>query len=110
MQSPLQVVFHDLERSDAIEEAVRKHAADLDNHYDRITSCRVVVGAPHRQHHKGRIYSVRIDLNLPRKEIIVNKDHADDHSNEDVYVAINHAFKAAKRQLDEHTRKLNKHH
>ena len=47
MESPLQVVFHDLERSDAIEEAVRKHAADLDNHFDRITSCRVVVGAPH---------------------------------------------------------------
>ena len=106
MESPLQVVFHDLERSDAIEEAVRKHAADLDNHFDRITSCRVVVGAPHRHHSHGRIYSVRIDIHVPRKEIVVNKDHGDDQSHEDVYVAINHAFKAAKRQLDAYSRKL----
>jgi ribosomal subunit interface protein len=110
MQSPLQVVFHDLERSDAIEEAVRKHAAELDTHFDRITSCRVVVGAPHRSQHRGRIYSVRIDIGVPRKEIIVNKDHGDDQSHEDVYVAINHAFKAARRQLDEYARKIRGNH
>ena len=109
MQSPLQIVFHDLERSDAIEEAIRRHADDLDTHFDRITRCRVVVGAPHRHSRHGRIYSVRIDLSVPRKEIIVNKDHGDDHSNEDVYVAINHAFKAAKRQLDDYAEKLRDH-
>jgi len=113
MQSPLQVVFHDLERSDAIEDAVRKQAAELDTYFDRITACRVVVGAPHRSQHKGRIYSVSIDLSVPRKEIIVNKDHSDDQANEDVYVAINRAFKVARRQLEDYARKLRgdvKHH
>jgi len=34
MQTPLQVVFHDLERSDAIEEAVRGLAEELESHFD----------------------------------------------------------------------------
>lgn len=106
MPIPLQVAFHDLERSDAIEDAVRKHAEELEQLSDRITNCRVVVGAPHRSQTHGRIYSVRIDVSVPRKEIIVNKEHGDDQSHEDVYVAINHAFKSASRQLRVYTRKL----
>ena len=106
METPLKVVFHDLERSDAIEEAVRRHAAELEHFYDRITSCRVVVEAPHRSKHRGRIYSVRIDLSVPRKEIIVNQSGGLDHAHEDVYVAIGHAFKAATRQLEDHVRRM----
>ncbi|MDJ0522579.1 MAG: HPF/RaiA family ribosome-associated protein [Planctomycetota bacterium] len=106
MQTPLQVVFHDLERSEAIEDAVRRHAEELERHFDRITSCRVVVEAPHRHQHKGRTYAVRIDIAVPRKEIVVNREPGRDEKHEDVYVAINDAFKAAKRQLKDYAQKL----
>lgn len=106
MQTPLQVVFHDLERSEAIEDAVRRHAEELENHFDRITKCRVVVEAPHRSSHRGRVYSVRIDIAVPRKEIVVDRDSGRDEKHADVYVAINDAFKAAKRQLSDYAQKL----
>ena len=106
MQTPLQVVFHGLERSAAIEEDVRRHAAELEKHFDRITRCRVVVDAPHQSQHKGRVYAVRIDLSVPRKEIVVDHHQGDKQAHEDVYVAIHDAFKAAARRLDDHAQRL----
>ncbi len=106
MQTPLQVIFHDLERSEAIEQAVERHAVDLERHFDRITSCRVVVEAPHRSQHKGRVYAVRIELGVPRKDIVVTREPGRDEKHEDVYVAIGDAFKAAKRQLRDYAQKL----
>ena len=106
MQRPLQIVFHELERSEAIESAVRRHAEDLEHFFDRVTSCRVVVEAPHRRHHRGRVYNVRIELGVPRKTIVVDRPHHLDHAHEDVYVAITDAFHAARRQLEDHVRKM----
>lgn len=41
-----------------------------------ITGCRLRVEVPHRQHQKGKRLHVRIDLNLPGKEIIVKREPA----------------------------------
>ena len=40
---------------------------------------------------------MRVDLTAPGREIVVNRQHA-----EDVYVALRDAFDAAKRQLDDY--------
>ena len=104
MQIPLQITFHGMERSDAIEAKIREKAAKLDRFHSRLTSCRVVVEVPHRHHHKGKLFSVRIDMTVPGGELVVNRDSSD-HSHEDVYVAIRDAFNAAIRQLEDHARK-----
>ena len=44
MQLPMQIVFRDLDRSDAIETAIREKANKLDQFFDRIMSCRVTAG------------------------------------------------------------------
>lgn len=104
MQIPLQISFRDFDRSEAVEERVREKVAKLEQYYDRITSCRVVIEAPHRQHHKGKLYHVRIDVTLPGEEIVVARDSKDDHAHEDVYVAIRDSFEAMRRQLKKHIR------
>ena len=106
MNIPLQVSFRNLEHSDFIEARIREKVEGLEKYFDRITSCRVVVEAPERHHHKGKLYHLRIELGVPGKEIVVSRKHHDDHSHEDVYVAIRDAFKAAKRQLEDYTRKM----
>ena len=80
---------------------IRDKAKKLDEFFDRIMSCRVVVEAPHKHHHQGKQFNVRIDIGVPGSEIVVNRGHA-----EDVYVALRDAFDAAKRQLEEYARKL----
>jgi ribosomal subunit interface protein len=105
MQEPLQISFHGMEPSPAIEALVRAKAAELDKFYDRITSCNVTLEAAHHRHHKGNLYSVHVDVRLPGKEIVAGRKRAQHHSHEDAYVAIRDAFDAAERQLEDYARK-----
>ena len=104
MQLPLQITFRNLEHSDAIEANVREKATKIERFAEHITSCRVIVEAPHKHHHKGVIYRVKIDITLPGKEIVVNHHSDEHHAHEDVYVAIRDAFDAATRQLEDYVR------
>jgi cold shock CspA family protein len=113
MQIPLQITFRDIPPSEAVEARIRKEMDKLEQFNGRITSCRVVVEAPHRRHHKGRLYHLRIDLTLPGGELVVNREPSEKHSHEDVYVAVRDAFRAAQRELKRFGRKRRgevKHH
>ena len=105
MQIPLQITFRHLDHSDAIEADIRDKAQKLELFADNITSCRVVVEAPHQHHHKGRIYSVAVDITVPGGEIVASRHPDKRHAHEDVYVAIRDAFNAANRQLEDYVRK-----
>ena len=105
MPHPLQITFRNMDASAAIEAAVRERAEKLDELYDRIGSARVVVEAPHRRHHQGTLYHVRVDLHVPGDELVVNREAAENHAHEDVYVAIRDAFDAARRQLADWVRR-----
>ncbi|MCE2510461.1 MAG: ribosome-associated translation inhibitor RaiA [Alphaproteobacteria bacterium] len=106
METPLQISFRNMDPSEAVEANVREKASKLERFFDRITSCRVVIEAPHRHHHKGKLYNVRIDLTVPGKELVVTHSGPGNHAHEDVYVAIRDAFGAAARQLEDHARKI----
>lgn len=99
MTIPLKITFRDFASSEAVEARIRERAERLERHHKRITDCRVVVEAPHRKHHKGKLYHVRIDLVVPGGELCVNHDSHDKHAHEDIYVAIRDAFGAMERQL-----------
>jgi len=101
MKTPVQITIRDMEHSDALEAHIREKAAKLEEFFNRIMSCRVVVDMPHRHHHQGKQFNVRIDIGVPGNEIVVNKDHA-----EDVYIAIRDAFDAAIRQLENYAQKI----
>ena len=105
MKLEVQVTFRDMEPSRVIEQAIREKAAKLDQFHDRITGCRVVVAAPHRHHHKGRLYNVRIDMTVPGGELVVNRDNSQDAAHHDVHVAVRDAFNAARRQLQDYARR-----
>jgi ribosomal subunit interface protein len=101
MHIPLQITIRDVEHSEALETHIRDKASKLDEFFKHIMSCRVVVEVPHKHHHQGKQYNVRIDIGVPGSEIVVNRDHA-----EDVYIALRDAFDAAKRQLEDYARKI----
>lgn len=105
MQHPLQITFHGMEHSDAIERRVRDKAAELERFDDHMTSCHVTVEAPHKHHHKGNLYTVRVDLHLPGEEIVAGRERRHDHSHEDVYVAIRDSFDAVVRRLEDYVRR-----
>jgi ribosome-associated translation inhibitor RaiA len=129
MAHPLQITFRNMAPSAAIEKQIREKAAKLDVFYDRIMSCRVIVEAPHRHHHKGKAFVVRITLGVPGPDIVINhapkrlsaaqraeREEAaleENHrpskhgAHEDLYVALRDAFQAAERKLQDHARRQN---
>ena len=73
MKQPLEITFRDIPHSDALEADIREKAGKLDQFYDHIMACRVMVEAPHGHHHKGNLYHVRIDLTVPDGELIASR-------------------------------------
>lgn len=105
MQLPLQITFRGMDPSAAIEHTVHERAARLERFHDRITRCHVTIDVPHRRHAQGNLFSVRIDITTPAREIAVTRDPSADHTHEDFKVVLRDAFNAAARQLEDHVRR-----
>ncbi|UNC14597.1 HPF/RaiA family ribosome-associated protein [Acidiphilium multivorum] len=113
MTVPLQITFKDIDRSPALEARIREKAEALSRFDARILRCHVIIEAPHRHHHKGKLYRARIEIAVPRGDIVINRESPENHAHEDPYVAVRDAFDAAVRKLEDHARRLDdavKHH
>ena len=101
MQLPVQITIRDIPPSETLTLHIKERVKKLEKFADNIMSCRVVLDVPQKHQHDGKTYNVRIDLTIPRDEIVVNKIR-----NKNVFIAIRDAFNAAERQLKSHeTRK-----
>lgn len=105
MQTPLQIDFHQLAASPALEAHIRASVEALETFFDRIVSCRVSVEAPHRHHHQGQLFRICIEVGVPGERIVVGGAPDEDPAHADPYVAVHDAFKAARRRLEEHARR-----
>ncbi len=105
METPLEVSFLNMDHSDAVETRIREKAAKLEQFFDRITFCRVTVEAANRKHTKGNLFHVHIEVGVPGKQVVVDRHSGKNHAHEDVYVAVRDAFNAARRRLEDHSRR-----
>ena len=103
MQVPLQIRFHNMAPSEAIETRVRERVTRLQRFSDGIISCRVTVEAPHKQPHRSTV-GITIDIGVRGREIVVKRELRHHESRDDAYQVIGVAFDAAERQLEEHAR------
>lgn len=106
MPVPVQISFRNMDPSPAVEARIQEKVTKLEHLYDRIVGCEVTVEAPHRHHHKGKLYNVRIDISIPGNDVHVRHTGPLNQAHEDIYVAIRDAFDAATRQLEDHIRRM----
>lgn len=104
MQIPVQITFHNMDHSSAVESAVREKAGSLEKFFPGIIRCQVEIEAPHHHHQQGNLYRVRLRITVPGGEIAVSRSPGEDHAHEDLRVAIRDAFRAARRQLEDYRR------
>ncbi|MSO72570.1 MAG: ribosome-associated translation inhibitor RaiA [Rhodospirillaceae bacterium] len=112
MQIPVQISFHGVDKSDAVQTHIREKVSKLERYFDRITGCRVVVG---RHHHsrsnlltKDQPFHVSVVVDVPGEELVVKRDPKDpvalkDHR--DVKIAVRDAFATMQRRLKEYVDK-----
>jgi ribosome-associated translation inhibitor RaiA/cold shock CspA family protein len=101
----MEIAFHNIDKSDWAEDAIRDHVARLEEIYDRLITCRVRVDqrADNTNHTIPPV--VRIEMSVPgHKDLVVA--HEPEHlqrkfQSPDLHNAINEAFRIAERQLSE---------
>jgi len=100
MVAQIQVTMRGLQQSEALEQRIRERVEKLDTLYPGvIIKCHVVAEQPHHHQHQGGQFVLRMEITVPGKDIVVNRDHS-----EDIYVALRDAFNSARRQLEQHAR------
>lgn len=97
MQNQLNVVYRNVESSEALETHIQEKVEKLAKHSERITSCQVTIEQPHKHRHQGRRFNVRVDLVVPGAELVATRDNG-----EDVYAVLRDAFDHVQRQLEAH--------
>jgi cold shock CspA family protein len=123
MKSELQITYRNMKPSTEVDKWISAEAAKLDTLYSRVMGCRVAVEVPHLHHRKGSPYHVRIDLTVPHGEIVVKREpslnararHLGEREikkqsevkipHKELRQAINDAFKAAGRRLQDYARR-----
>jgi cold shock CspA family protein len=110
MAWPLQIDFHGVDHSDALEVRLRKEVDRLGRFFDRVTACRVAVEKPHQRHHQGNLFAIRVMITLPDgRSVTVTRSPDPAHQHVDPYVTVRDAFKAASRRLQDEARRLRRH-
>lgn len=109
MLTPLEIAFHGLERSDAVEERIRSKFAKLEQHCERMTHGRVVVSLSARRAPMAKKYEVTIEIGLSGQQpIVVNYEPPVEEAQSDVMVALRDAFAAATRQVESRVGRMDK--
>jgi len=104
MEIPLEITFHNMSTSLSLSADIRKRVAKLEKFYGRLISCRVSIEARSKQHRKGNVYEVHVEMHAPHGHLVVSREphHVKErHARPDVRASVRDAFKAAEDQLRE---------
>jgi cold shock CspA family protein/ribosome-associated translation inhibitor RaiA len=100
MQVSPQVIFHDVNRSQWVEDYIGERVQRLDKFAAGITSCRVTLSQEGASHHKGNRYSVLVEARVPpQHDLAVRKQKDIRDMRQQLPALINLAFGAIERQL-----------
>ncbi len=106
MQTPVKVAYRHLPSSPAVTDLVKEKVKKLEQFFGRITGCAVTMEVPDRHHRQGRHYRVRIEMSVPGETLVVGRDPKASRDHQDLYAAIQAAFREARRLLQDHARRF----
>jgi len=100
MQVTPEIIFHDLERSQWIEDYVVERLGHLERFSQHITRCHVTLSREQASQKKGNRYSVMVEVRIPQQhDLAVKKQKQVRDMATQLPAVINEAFGAIERQL-----------
>ncbi len=107
MQTPADIEFQGMEPAASVRAKIDEYIEGLEHRFGRVTACRVVLKGPGEHHQTSGLYEINIRLALPAgREVEVSRTPKADKRHADVHFALHDAFKRARRQLQDRTRRL----
>jgi cold shock CspA family protein/ribosome-associated translation inhibitor RaiA len=100
MDVPLELSFHHAQKTDELEELIRKRVARLEKFHQRLISCRIAVEQPQTHQRSGNPYRVRIEVRVPPgHDLVVDAQPKKNAMHDPPERVLLNAFKAMERQL-----------
>lgn len=103
MKAAVDVVYRDLDSSDALNEIILKKAGKLSRFSDKIIHSRVVLDTPHNHKTKGKQFRASIELDIKGHPIAITQ------TDESIHVAVRDAFENAERKVKQLAQKQREH-
>ncbi|HTO73737.1 MAG TPA: HPF/RaiA family ribosome-associated protein, partial [Gemmatimonadales bacterium] len=102
MQTPVQISSRGVDLTPDQMALIRKAVADLDRFFDGLVSCHVTVSTPNKRPTGGPMtWTFRLGLKVPGGVLAVSR-----RARPNFRLALDDAFEAARRQLQDYTREL----
>jgi ribosome-associated translation inhibitor RaiA len=67
--------------------------------YQNIRTCNITIDVTKNHHQKIKLYTVCIDVTMPKKPLVIRKQH------NNLYIAIRDGFYAAEKLLDKYSKR-----
>ncbi|TVR52135.1 MAG: HPF/RaiA family ribosome-associated protein [Gemmatimonadales bacterium] len=99
MQVPPEIAFRGLEPTDSLKVLILEGIEKLEKVYPNLISCRTVVTDDTPSRHSGHTYRVRLEVGIPKHNVIVDKRDPESIEHKDVTQAIREAFSIARKRL-----------
>lgn len=106
MQTPLEITYQHVSRSDWIDDYVKSRVAKLEHFNRDIVSCRVTIEQTQSPHRTGNPYRALVEVSLPAKgELVAEKTDKVVDPHVQLRPIIRNAFEAMEKQLKKQTAK-----
>jgi ribosomal subunit interface protein len=99
IMSKLQITVRSVSDTPVIQYHVNKYFEKLLRTTNKLISCKVVIDAEQRHRNRAKIFSVTIDVALPRKILVSRK------MNLNLFVAVREAFIAIEKSLQKYNKR-----
>ena len=107
MTNTIDIKWHNLEHSTAVEAEIRKRFARILCYAGDITTARISIDQPHHPSRKPHAFHVLLEIHIPGTAIISHQpptEHGSVQEKLDIFSLIHRTFDAAQRQLLDHNR------
>jgi len=100
MEHPIQITFHGIPHSDAVETHIKEKVKKLELFCSHMIACKAIIETERKHKHQGHLFKIKLNITVPDKELAINHG-----AQEDLYVMLRDTFDAAKRQLEDYERR-----
>ncbi|EKD44992.1 MAG: ribosomal subunit interface protein domain/'cold-shock' DNA-binding protein [uncultured bacterium] len=101
MQVPLQITFRGIGQSESLKAELQEKADKLQQYFDKIVACQVVLEKPNHNQTHGNLYDTHVIVTVPGKELIAKHNGAID-----AHTSIHKAFETMAKQLENYAEKI----
>ena len=108
MNVPIEIVFRNVNKTAEIEDLIRAKAEKLEQICGYMSSCRVVVEQPQKQHENGNSFRMRMRIDMtvpPSHELVATREASQGNKHDPLTGVIRKTFDAAEKQLKALTQK-----